>query len=228
MNVYQKLIEVKKEARAFSKDTKGYGYDYVSGSQILNKITSKMNGIGLLFIPVFVGHDDWEKHEYVSKGKEKTDFIIHGDIIYKWVNAEKPEDFIEIKGHYYGQQDDISKSQGSAWTYFERYALLKSLGLPTDSDDPDSKNTKDNTNKVYKQTKKEDGKISDNQYKTIKGLLIKDIKEKHADLTQEEKNDKYTNYIDAIKKEHKVKELKELTSKQASALITRMTEKSKK
>ena len=225
MNVYQKLIEVKKEAVNFSKDTKGYGFDYVSGSQILNKITSKMNDIGLLFIPIFVGHDEWEKYEYVSKGKDKTDFIIHGDIIYKWVNAEKPEDFIEIKGHYYGQQDDISKSQGSAWTYFERYALLKSLGLPTDSDDPDSKNTQDNTNKV---NKKQNDKISDNQYKMIKGLLIKDIEEKYDDLSKEEKNGKYTSYIDAIIKEYKIKELNELTSEQATALITRMTEKSKK
>lgn len=76
--------------------------------------------------------------------------------------------------------------------------------------------------------KNENDKISENQYKTIKGLLVKDIAEKHAELSKEEKNDKYTSYIDAIKKEYKVKEIKELTCEQASALITRMTKKSKK
>ena len=40
------------------------------------------------------------------------------------------------------QQNDISKAFGSALTYSERYLLLKSLGAPTDEDDPD-KTTED-------------------------------------------------------------------------------------
>ena len=42
-----------------------------------------------------------------------------------------------VSFEYYGQQNDISKAFGSALTYSERYLLLKSLGAPTDEDDPD-------------------------------------------------------------------------------------------
>lgn len=142
MNLYQKIIEVKKQAKGFNKDTTGHGYKYVSGSQVLKKITDKMNEIGLLFIPVSAMHRDSRTFDYTtSKSEEKTDFIVEGSLQYAWVNADNPEERELINFEYYGQQNDISKAFGSALTYSERYLLLKSLGLQTDSDDPGSKDT---------------------------------------------------------------------------------------
>lgn len=43
LNIYQKLIEVRKVLGKVNKDTKGYGFEYVSGAQILGKIEDKMN-----------------------------------------------------------------------------------------------------------------------------------------------------------------------------------------
>ena len=37
MNLYQKLVEIRKDVINFSKDTEGYGYKYVSGSQAIAK-----------------------------------------------------------------------------------------------------------------------------------------------------------------------------------------------
>ncbi|MDZ4994794.1 recombinase, partial [Clostridium perfringens] len=48
MNLWQKLIEVRKEIENFTKDTKGFGYQYVSGSQVLSKIRPKMDELGVL------------------------------------------------------------------------------------------------------------------------------------------------------------------------------------
>ena len=140
MNIQQKLVEVRKSIHGFNKDTKGFGFDYVSGSQILRAIKGKMDELGVLLIPR-VDYDTlhWEKHEYTTKkGEKKLDFIITMKMKYTWVNAEDPQDKIEIDWICIGQQtDDIAKAVGTAMTYNERYFLLKFLGLPTDEDDAD-------------------------------------------------------------------------------------------
>lgn len=140
LNIQQKLVEVRKSIHGFNKDTKGFGFDYVSGSQILRAIKGKMDELGVLLIPR-VDYDTlhWEKHEYTTKkGEKKLDFIITMKMKYTWVNAEDPQDKIEIDWVCIGQQtDDIAKAVGTAMTYNERYFLLKFLGLPTDEDDAD-------------------------------------------------------------------------------------------
>ena len=140
LNIQQKLVEVRKSIHGFNKDTKGFGFEYVSGSQILRAIKGKMDELGVLLIPK-VDYDTlhWEKHEYTTKkGEKKLDFIITMKMKYTWVNAEDPEDKIEIDWVCIGQQtDDIAKAVGTAMTYNERYFLLKFLGLPTDEDDAD-------------------------------------------------------------------------------------------
>ena len=141
MNVYQKIIEVKKVVKNFLKDaeTSGKGsYTYTSGSQILSAIKEKMEEIGLLFLPVKTVHRGWTTFNYKnSYGDDKTDFIVEGELFYEWINADEPTDRQRVSFEYYGQQNDISKAFGSALTYSERYLLLKSLGAPTDEDDPD-------------------------------------------------------------------------------------------
>ena len=141
MNVYQKIIEVKKVVKCFLKDaeTSGKGsYTYTSGSQILSAIKEKMEEIGLLFLPVETVHRGWTTFNYKnSYGDDKTDFIVEGELFYEWINADEPTDRQRVSFEYYGQQNDISKAFGSALTYSERYLLLKSLGAPTDEDDPD-------------------------------------------------------------------------------------------
>jgi len=142
LNLFQKMVEVRKSITGFSKDTKSYGFDYVSGSQILNKIKAKMDEMGLLLIPsVDYTTVHWEKHNYVTaKGKESMDFIVTFKLTYTWINAETPTETLVTEWLALGQQtDDISKAVGTALTYNERYYLLKTLGLPTDEDDADKK-----------------------------------------------------------------------------------------
>ena len=163
MNLYQKIIEVRKVADGFTKDTKGYGYDYVSGNQILNKIKDKMNEVGLILKPsAQVGEHQLFCYTN-SKGQDKVDIQVWGSMTYTWINADNPEEREVVPWAYYGQQDDISKSFGSALTYSERYFLLKYFGLPTDEDDPDGKDT---TGKKTKGTKT----LSDAQIKRLFAL----------------------------------------------------------
>ena len=140
LNLYQKIVEVRKQAGGFMKDSKSFNYEYVSGNQVLGKIKDIMNELNLLLIPSTT-HQDEYKHEYLDKyGKEKLDFVVRGNMVYTWIDGDTGEK-LEIPWTFYGQQNDISKAYGSALTYSERYFLLKCLGLPTDDDDPDGKDT---------------------------------------------------------------------------------------
>ena len=142
MNLYQKIVEVRKSIKGFSKDTQSFGFKYVSGSQILSKIKDEMDKMQLLLIPsVDYTTLHWEKHNYTTdKGKEKMDFIVTFKLTYTWINAEEPSETLVTEWLALGQQtDDISKAVGTALTYNERYYLLKTLGLPTDEDDADIK-----------------------------------------------------------------------------------------
>ena len=149
MNLYQKIVEIRKEAKGFTKDAKSYNYKYVTGNQILEKIRDKMNELNLLLIPS-TKLGEHHTHEYItSKGKDALDFVVSGEMSYTWIDGDKPEDRLTMEWAYYGQQDDISKAYGSALTYSERYFLLKCLGLPTDEDDPDGKENTQGSKKTY-------------------------------------------------------------------------------
>jgi hypothetical protein len=128
MNIYEKLVEVRKNIDGFNKDATGYGYKYVSGSQVLSKIKDTMDKQKIilethLLSPVVIA---------TGKGS-----LVTSPMKMIWVNAEKPEDRITIDWFMTGEQKDPSQALGSGLTYSERYFLLKFFGVATDEDDPD-------------------------------------------------------------------------------------------
>lgn len=196
MNIYQKIVEVRKSIEGFSKDSKSYGYTYVSGNQILRNIKTKMDELGLILIPN-MDYDTfkWQKHEYVtSKGKEAMDFIVEAKMTYTWINADEPTEQIVVPWICVGQQtDDISKALGTAMTYNERYFLLKFFGLPTDCDDADNKDVEASGNVAYTKKQSNDFLISEPQGKRLfmlaKGKdsnVIKEIISKHGFASSKE------------------------------------------
>ena len=192
LNLHQKLVEVRKSIHGFNKDKKSgngnFGYEYVSGSQVLRAIKGKMDELGVLLIPE-IDYDTmkWEKHNYKTKnGSDKTDFIITMKMNYTWVNAESPDDKITIPWVCIGQQtDDIAKAVGTAMTYNERYFLLKFLGLPTDEDDADAKEIKADKPTQLNTTDRWTNKLSDKQISRLYAIayskgIDKDTVKKHV------------------------------------------------
>ena len=192
LNLHQKLVEVRKSIHGFNKDKKSgsgkFGYEYVSGSQVLRAIKGKMDELGILLIPE-IDYDTmkWEKHNYKTKnGSDKTDFIITMKMNYTWVNAESPDDKITIPWVCIGQQtDDIAKAVGTAMTYNERYFLLKFLGLPTDEDDADAKEIKADKPTQLDTTDRWTNKLSDKQISRLYAIayskgIDKDTVKKHV------------------------------------------------
>lgn len=137
-NIYQKLIEAKSTMEGFVKDTKGYNYKYVSGSQVLHKLNPELSKHGL-FITLKTSN---EKLEMFEDKKGKQQFLVTLDMHYTIIDADTPESFIDSKIFATGTQDDPSKALGTALTYSERYFLMKFFGIPTDEDDADAKQKK--------------------------------------------------------------------------------------
>jgi hypothetical protein len=132
MNIFSKLIEVRKSVPYLKKDTAGYQFKYVSSSQTLGALRETMDEQQLLLIPRVV---KWEIRDHTTS-KEKHEYFSILDMEFTWVNAEKPEETIVCSWVGCGL-DDGEKGIGKAVTYAEKYFLLKFFNIATDKDDPD-------------------------------------------------------------------------------------------
>lgn len=144
LNLYQKIADVKANIEGFTKDTKGYKYSYVSGSQVLHRIRNKMIEHNLLLVPK-TSDENYKQIEVTRFNKNASrevttsEFVVEMKLTYLWINADKPEEQLEVNFYSVGQQDDVSKAHGTALTYAERYFLMKFFNIPTDEDDADTK-----------------------------------------------------------------------------------------
>ena len=66
---------------------------------------------------------------------ERTNFFVRMEIKYRFVNIDKPEEFIEVTGFGDGI-DSGDKANGKANTYARKYALIDALNI-SKGDDPD-------------------------------------------------------------------------------------------
>lgn len=139
MNIYQKLLEVKKHVDFLKKDTKGHQFLYNPSSQVIASVRDKMNEVGL-FLECRI-----ESPVLHSKNENEKQYLTELFMKMIWVNVDKPDERIEIP--WYGQGLDTGeKGVGKALTYAEKFFILKQFNIPTDKDDPDAHQTPKNTN----------------------------------------------------------------------------------
>lgn len=142
MNIYQKLVEVRKSVPYLQKEAQGAQYSYVGSSQVLSAVRAKMDELGLFLSVKVVGHnvqsETVENKDKYDKVKKTTTYFTELDLEFTWINAEKPEETLTVP--FYAQGVDIAgeKGVGKALTYGEKYFLLKTFNIATDKDDPDS------------------------------------------------------------------------------------------
>ena len=142
MNIYQKLIEVRKAVPYLQKEAAGQQYKYVGSSQVLAAVREKMDELGLLLTVKVIGHnvggETVENTDKNGKLKKTTTYFTELDLEFTWINADNPEETISLP--FYGQGVDIAgeKGVGKALTYAEKYFLLKQFNIATDKDDPDA------------------------------------------------------------------------------------------
>ncbi len=154
LNIYQKLIEVRKSCAGLQKKNEGFQYKYVSSSDTLKALRGAMDEQGLLLIPEVLSHEIREyetvKEVHGKADKKGISYFTDLTIQYTWVNSEDPTgDKIVCQWCAQGV-DTGEKGVGKALTYGEKYFLLKFFNIHTDKDDPDNDQTKDPPNTTTK------------------------------------------------------------------------------
>lgn len=139
MNIYKKLLEVQKKIVGLGKNSKSFGYFYVSGGKVLEHIKPIMNETGLLLKQEIIKVEK-ERIDYIAKGKEKSEILYNVYFKFTWIDTETGE--TDENMFYASGMNDWEKGLGSALTYAERYFLLKYFHINTDEDDIDNPNRK--------------------------------------------------------------------------------------
>lgn len=139
MNLFQKLLEIQKVVVGLGKDSKSFGYQYVSGSKVLEHIKPMMNELGIILKQEVLDIEN-TRQDYNTKNGPKSEILTKAIMRFTWVDCEtgeKDENMFAANG-----QNDWEKGLGSALTYAERYFLLKYFHISTDEDDIDNPNRK--------------------------------------------------------------------------------------
>lgn len=152
MNLIQKLAKIRSIADVVSKEKRGYNYSYADITTILAKITAGMKKYGVSLIPQVVpgtSHVDQNvvtntKFDKTGKAYDNTvtEMLVTADMIFKWVNDDNPEDYIEVPWFVTGSQGDPSQAFGSGLTYCTRYFLTNFFQIAQADSDVDAYRSK--------------------------------------------------------------------------------------
>jgi hypothetical protein len=134
-NIYQKLLKIQQKINGLGKDKSAFNYKYVTGDKVLGEIKPLMNDMGLLLKQEVLSIEN-TRQDYLTKNGSKSEILSKVMMKFTWVDCEtgeKDENLFGANG-----QNDWDKGCGSAYTYAERYFLLKYFHIATDEDDIDN------------------------------------------------------------------------------------------
>lgn len=142
MNIYEKMLKATDKigvvAKNLSVDTGGgRGYKAVSERDIIDAVKPIEIELGIYSFPFSREIVESDMLEKETKSGKRTDFYTKLKTVYRFVNTEKPEEYIDIVSYAVGL-DSGDKGDGKAMTYADKYALMKAYKIST-GDDPDQK-----------------------------------------------------------------------------------------
>lgn len=146
MNIYEKLSAISTELMTVAKNLEvGVGqnkYKAVGEADVLRAVKPLEAKYRVYSYPVSRNIIESGTVENITyKGEVKKALFERIEVVYRFVNIEKPDEFIEITSYGDGI-DSQDKSVGKAMTYADKYALLKAYKIVT-GDDPDQEASND-------------------------------------------------------------------------------------
>lgn len=147
MNIFQRMSAITTECEAVAKNlTVGKGtnkeYKAVGEGDVLRAIKPIEAKYGVYSYPF---KREVIQSEYYTNKDGKSNQFMRIETIYRFVNADRPEEYIDIITYGDGV-DSQDKAPGKAMTYGDKYALLKAYKIET-GDDPDGNQSGDMGNK---------------------------------------------------------------------------------
>lgn len=143
MNIYQRMSAATSEISRVAKNLNvGFGkssYKAVGEADVLAAVKPIEEKYGIYSYPVsreIIESGILESvSEYNGEKTTKKQFQMRVSTVYRFVNVDCPEEFIDITTYGDGV-DSQDKAPGKAMTYADKYALLKAYKIMT-GDDPD-------------------------------------------------------------------------------------------
>lgn len=147
MNIYQRIDAITAELAVVAKNltvqaSRTSSYKAVGERDIIDAVKPLEHKYGVVSFPVSreILDDttlESEATDYKGNPVKRTTFYIKIRTKYRFVNIEKPDDFIETETISDGI-DSGDKGGGKAMTYGDKYALMKVYKIST-GEDPDQK-----------------------------------------------------------------------------------------
>ena len=197
-NIYKKMSAVTTELTAVAKNLNvGIGksaYKAVGEADVLAAVKPLEEKHGIYSYPysrkIVEADLITTSSEYQGKVTEKTNRYLRIETVYRFVNIDNPEEYIDITTYGDGI-DSQDKAVGKAMTYSDKYALLKAYKIIT-GDDPD-------------QFKSEEGKTEKKLTNREKVIIL--AREKGIDLKELAKDCEITNKTSELRYEEILKDL---------------------
>lgn len=152
LNLVQKLAKIRAISDVVSKEKRGYNYTYADITTILANITAGMKKYGVSLIPSVVPGTAEVSQNVVTNTKfdktgkaydsTVTEMLVRAEMVFKWVNDENPDEFIEVPWFVTGSQTDPSQAFGSGLTYCTRYFLCNYFQIAQSDSDVDTYRSK--------------------------------------------------------------------------------------
>lgn len=191
-NIYEKMSAITTELQTVAKNltvqqTKTSSYKAVSERDVLDAVKPLEAKYGVYSYPVSrkILESNMLESESTYNGNttKKTTFMTRIETVYRFVNVDKPDEYIETTTFAEGI-DTQDKGSGKAMTYSDKYALMKAYKIST-GDDPD-------------QTASEETKYTQKpKQATPREKLIAKLKEKGIDLGEYAKEHNLTTHTTA-------------------------------
>lgn len=156
MNIYQKMAKITAEMKTVGKNLDvsagKTSYKAVSERDVIDAVKEVEAANGVYSYPCSRETLESEQLEsestYGGNTTKKTTFYTRIKTIYRFVNIDKPDEFIDMMVFSVGL-DSQDKGDGKAMTYADKYALMKAYKIST-GDDPDADGSEETQ---YKKTK---------------------------------------------------------------------------
>ena len=197
-NIYKKMSAITAELTAVAKNLNvGIGkaaYKAVGEADVLAAVKPLEEKHGVYSYPysrkIVEADLVTTTSEYQGKVTEKTNRYLRIETVYRFVNIDNPDEYIDITTYGDGI-DSQDKAVGKAMTYSDKYALLKAYKIIT-GEDPD-------------QFKSEEGKTE--KKLTYREKVIITAREKGIDLKELAKDYEITNKTSELRYEEILKDL---------------------
>lgn len=199
MNIYEKMLNVTNEIKNVNKNLEvgvgKSGYKAVGEADILKAVKELEYKYKIYSYPIdrnIIDKDVLQtRKEYNGQVTEGNQLFMRLEVVYRFVNIENPEEFVDIKTYGDGI-DTQDKAPGKAMTYADKYALMKAYKIIT-GEDPDQNPSPERA------TYSKKTEIKNNTNKKIEDILNKKFSNgKHAGKTFLEVCEKDMNYMDYL------------------------------